>query len=373
MIRITLIAALLPLTCLAADPTRQNAPDDGWGAGTMGGSAATEQHIYRAATRSALLAALAHGANDSKIILVSGTIDMSEGRPYASHADQGARGAIRLRNNTTLIGEGRDAGIVNGHLLVNRVSQVIIRNLSIVNPCDVGPVWDPADGPTGNWNSLFDGIGIFASDHVWIDHNSFTDAPLTDDLLPFENGTIKQCHDGALDITAGSDLITVSYNTFSQHDKNTLIGASDDAVGDAGKLRVTFKGNLYRGVASRAPRVRYGQVHLFNNYHAGTKAPASYRTSHSVGVGTAARIISSNNVFEVGGASACNAIIKEMAHGAPGAFSDQGSLLNGAPLGGCGFGGAPTWVPPYAFEPLPAAQVKAHVLANAGAGRMASD
>jgi hypothetical protein len=68
---------------------------------------------------------------------------MSEGKPYTSTADQSARGAIRLKSNTTLIGDGANSGLVNGHIILSNVSQVIIRNLKIVNPCDVEPVWDP--------------------------------------------------------------------------------------------------------------------------------------------------------------------------------------------------------------------------------------
>jgi pectate lyase len=84
---------------------------------------------------------------------LSGTIDMTEGVPYANSGDQAIRGLIRLPSNTTLIGADGNAGIVNGHIVLSSVSQVIIRNLKIVNPCDVGPVWDPNDGALGNWNA----------------------------------------------------------------------------------------------------------------------------------------------------------------------------------------------------------------------------
>ncbi|HEU5435551.1 MAG TPA: hypothetical protein VFU95_03965, partial [Telluria sp.] len=211
----------------AVDPARQAAPADGWASqagGTVGGSAATEAQIYTVTTRPQLLAAISNGGINSKIIKLSGIIDMSEGQPFASSADQSARGAVRLKSNTTLIGDGSNSGLVNGHIILSGVSQVIIRNLKLVNPCDVAPVWDPNDGSTGNWNSAFDAIGVSGSDHVWIDHVSFTDLPVTDNFLPVENGHVKQCHDGALDITNASDYVTVSYNVFGQHNKNNLIG-----------------------------------------------------------------------------------------------------------------------------------------------------
>ena len=186
-----------------AEPARQTAPADGWASqagGTQGGAAATTDNIYTVGKRSELLAALSNGGDKPKIIKLVGTIDMSEGKPYTSTADQAARGAIRLKSNTTLIGADANAGIVNGTVLVSNISQVIIRNLKIVAPCDVEPVWDPTDGSTGNWNSAYDAIGVSGSHHVWIDHVTLTDVPLTDDFLPIENGKKKQCHDGALDI-----------------------------------------------------------------------------------------------------------------------------------------------------------------------------
>ena len=360
----------------AVDPARQAAPLDGWasqGGGTQGGSAAPAEQIYTVNNRAQLLAAIHNGGTDAKIIKLAGTIDMTEGQPFASSADQAARGAIRLKSNTTLIGGAPNAGIVNGHIIVSNVSQIIIRNLKLVNPCDVGPVWDPSDGSTGNWNSAFDAIGISGSDHVWVDHVSFTDAPVTDDFLPVENGHVKQCHDGALDITNGSDYVTVSYNLFEQHNKNNLVGGSDGATGDEGKLRVTFSNNVFRDVASRAPRVRFGQVHLFNNYYAGAKSHAVYPVSYAVGVGTAAKILSHNNVFDVAGARSCNDVVKDFSGAIAGAFQDSGSRLNGAALGACGVPASAGWTPPYAYSVRPIALVKANALAQSGGGKLTTN
>lgn len=367
------IAAAGSLAADAVDPARQPAPADGWASqagGTVGGSAATTANIYTVSTRPQLLAAISNGGTTSKIIKLVGIVDMTEGQPYSSSADQAARGAIRLKSNTTLIGDGANSGLVNGHILLSNVSQVIIRNLKLVNPCDVGPIWDPTDGSTGNWNAAFDAIGVSGSDHIWVDHNSFTDAPITDNFLAVENGHVKQCHDGALDITNASDFVTVSYNVFGQHDKNNLIGSSDSATTDEGKLRVTFSNNVFRDVTSRSPRVRYGQVHLFNNYYVGSKSAPTYPTTYSVGVGQAAKILSANNVFEVAGAVGCSGVVKDFSGTVAGAFKDTGSLLNGAPLGACGVSNSVAWTPPYAFSPRPLALVKANALAQSGGGKL---
>ncbi|KAK0349315.1 hypothetical protein LTR94_033624, partial [Friedmanniomyces endolithicus] len=138
------------------------------------------------------------------------------------------------------------------------------------------------------------------------------------------------------------DYVTVSYNHFALHAKNTLIGASDRAEGDAGHLRITVSNNLFDFIASRAPRVRFGQVHLFNNYHVGDRKHAAYRHDYSVGVARQARIVSHANVFEVTNARGCTDAVKPFAQGPDaGSFSDTGSLLNGAPLAGCGVDAAP--------------------------------
>ncbi|BDT61176.1 hypothetical protein MasN3_46700 [Massilia varians] len=346
---------------------RQHAPFDGWAAqegGTRGGALASPAHVYTVRDRAQLLAALGATA-PARIVRVAASIDMSEGRPFRSTADQAQRGIVRIPSHTTLIGVTPGAGFVHGSLVVANVEQVVIRNLAIRNPCDVGPVWDPHDGSKGNWNSQFDGISVSGSHHVWIDHNSFTDAPQTDDRQPVENGKIKQCHDGAVDITRGSDFVSVTYNHFAEHEKNMLIGAGDGATADAGKLRVTLKGNLFEHVAERAPRVRYGQVHLLNNYYVGDRQRPAYRHGYSVGAAHAARIISDANAFDVAGATSCRQIVRDPAS-SPGLFADSGSLLNGKPLSECPFGADARWRVPYRYTALPASEVARHVREQAG-------
>ena len=38
-----------------------------------------------------------------------------------------------------------------------------------------------AMGATGSWNAAYDAISIQGAERVWIDRNTITDAPLTDD------------------------------------------------------------------------------------------------------------------------------------------------------------------------------------------------
>lgn len=356
------------------------APVTGWAGqngGTTGGAAAPSSAVYLVNSASQMLAALNAQGDNPKIIKLYGTIDMTSsdnGGPFTSHDDQKLRNRIKLGSNTTLIGMGSDTRLVNASISITGVHNVILRNLNIVNPCDVTPVWDKNDGPTGNWNSEFDSVTISGSKNVWVDHNVFSDAPLTDDMLPIENGKIKQCHDGSLDVKNGSDFVTVSNNRFELHQKNNLIGSSDSTTSDNGHLTVTFNNNHFLNVAERSPRVRFGMVHVYNNYFEGSRTHAVYPHHYSIGVAYLAKIISQNNAFDIAGATSCTNILTNPGSSSKtGAITDTGSLLNGAALdvaGKCSFSSSVGWSLPYTVQLLPAGDVKQSVLTNAGTGKL---
>jgi pectate lyase len=103
-------------------------------------------------------------------------------------------------------------------------------------------------------------------------------------------------HDGHLDVTNESDLVTISYNQFVDHDKTMLIGSSDGATGDRNKLRVTLHHNLFENVGQRVPRVRFGQVHAYNNLY---RIDAGSNYGYSWGVGIESQLYAENNAFEI--------------------------------------------------------------------------
>ncbi|MYM81878.1 pectate lyase [Duganella sp. FT50W] len=373
-------AAASVQTASAADASVESAPSTGWAGqngGTTGGAAAASTAIYKINSASQLLAAVKAQGDKPKIIKLYGTVDMAaadNGGAFSSAADESQRIQVKLGSNTTLIGMGSDTKLVNANLVLNGVQNVIIRNLNIVNPCSINPVWDPNDGSAGNWNSEYDGITVLNSKNVWIDHNAFTDAPKTDDKLPTQNGKLKQCHDGALDVKNGSDYITISNNRFELHEKNNLIGSSDSKTTDEGHLTVTFNNNHFLNVAERAPRVRFGKVHIYNNYFEGSRSHPVYRHQYSIGVAYKAKIISQNNAFDIVGASKCADIMTNPGSSSKtGAATDSGSLLNGAALtagGACSFSTSVGWTVPYSATLLNASAVKQSVLNNAGTGKL---
>jgi pectate lyase len=377
-------------TTTAADASTATA-DLGWATqfgGTTGGSQAAAPQIYTVSTKAELVKALdgtdpATGKTNKtapKIIKWVGTIDMTEGTPFTNHSDQATRAEIKVRANTTIIGVGSTAYLPNGFFKLSSVDNVIIRNIKISNPCDLEPKWDSGDG-AGNYNSELDGMTVDHSTHVWIDHMWFTDAPYTDDMEPLgntdKNGVVKhvQCHDGSLDIKKASDYVTVSNTIFAQHDKNTLVGSSDSNTDDEGHQTISFIGNLYDNIGQRAPRVRFGMVHVAGSYFTGSKTDAAYPHLYSIGTGLNSKIISENNVFEITGAKAgaCTDIVRNPNTDNPeGNFTDTGSLINGVALTGCTAPTAVGWSLPsgYPYPKVPASQVKASVLANAGIGKI---
>jgi len=75
-----------------------------------------------------------------------------------------------------------------------------------------------------------------------------------------------------------------------------LIGSSDSPKPpDTGKLRVTIHHNLFDGLGQRTPRVRFGKVHIYNNYYKIISNPAYV---YSWGVGIESKIYAENNYFK---------------------------------------------------------------------------
>lgn len=324
---------------------RQVLPDgDGWGsagAGTTGGAEAASEHVYDVESRAELLAAFEDAGDAPKIIRVHGVIDGNEGpdgvpqscdayaagtgydfeayleeyapetwgwdeEPYGALEDARDAAAgnqqawIRwdIPSNTTLVGADSEAGITGAALRINEQENVIIRNLTISDSRDCFPAWDPTDGDLGNWNSEYDLLQIInGSENVWLDHNTFTDAPNFDDELPEYFGRTYQTHDGAVDVTNGSTYVTMSYNRFEDHDKLMLIGSTDSpGRGDPGKLKVTIHHNVFKDIGQRAPRARYGQVDVYNNHFIATDG-AHVPYSYLFGVGAESHLHASHNAI----------------------------------------------------------------------------
>ena len=315
---------------------------DGWasvGTGTTGGAAAARKSVVTVRTREQLAQAVA--GDEPKIVFVAGRIDANtdasgrrltceddarsgytlekylqtydpevwgredepsgpvEDARRASQQAQAERITIRIGSNTTLIGRP-GAEITGANLRVDQTSNVILRGLTVTDAYDCFPAWDPTDGETGNWNSEYDTLSLTGASHVWIDHNDFSDGDNLDSTQPTYFDRPYQVHDGLIDITNGSDLVTVSYNRLHDHDKTMLIGSSDSRITDRGKLRVTVHHNKFRNLGQRVPRVRFGQVDVYNNHYV-QRADAPVEYVYSWGIGVESHLVAERNAFTLPG------------------------------------------------------------------------
>jgi Pectate lyase len=315
------VNAIIPLAnCLAPGWASQNG-------GTTGGGTAVETTVINYAQLKSAI------ENTSvKVIKVTGTITITA---RLSLQDQngktiyGTSGAKLVSTNQTKDG----SGIIN----IKRCNNIIVRNLIFEGP----GAYD-----TDGWdNAILDDCR-----NVWIDHCEFRDGV-----------------DGNFDIKNKSDYVTVSYTKFhylkapkpggsggtDDHRFSNLIGSSDGATADAGKLNVTFVRCWWApGCRERMPRVRYGKIHILNSYF------NSSVSNKCIAAGIQANILVERNVFEN---------VKEpinLMSGFTAVTQTGNSFIN---VTGNTSGSGTAFTTPYSINKLNVADVKADIVAKAGA------
>jgi len=158
---------------------------------------------------------------------------------------------LMISSDKTIDGRGANIHIVGGAgLTLQFIKNVIIHNIRIhdIVAGNGGLIRDSVDHYGFRTQSDGDGISIFGSSNIWIDHVS-----------------MSNCQDGIIDAIMGSTSITISNCHFTKHNEVMLFGASD-SYSDDSIMQVTVAFNHFgRGLVQRMPRCRYGFFHVVNN------------------------------------------------------------------------------------------------------------
>jgi pectate lyase len=246
---------------------------------------------------------------------------------------------VRVRSDKSILGIGPDARLLGVGLQIGwnsefgQIGNVVIRNIT----------FEKAHAP-------IDGVFVsYGARNVWIDHCSF--------LSDRDHGV--DFYDGLVDITNGADFVTVSWSRFSNHYKTSLVGAGDNTADlDAGHLTITYHHNSFINSGGRNPSVRFGLVHVFNNY---------YRDLDDYGIASRmnAEVVIENNWFEnVNRPIRADTSLSPVAGLVRG--TDTNVYVNSA--GNSITGPEATWVPPYVYAPDPVSIVPDTVTRWAGVG-----
>lgn len=234
----------------------------GYGEGTTGGEGATAANIHHFDNgdkfREWLGVREKKKSKEPAIVWLSGTFTKENGRAAGSPWFD-----IKDTENISIYGTN-GFKMQNVGFFLARAENIIIRNIYIVMP--------KADNGA-------DGLSMQKSNRVWVDHCSFESVVST---LDYE--------DGSCDVTHGTTNVTISWNHFMRTQKTSLVGHSDSETGDVA-ITATFHHNFFDQSSSRHPRVRYGTVHVYNNFF---NAVSTYGVGSAMG----AKVLVEANNFD---------------------------------------------------------------------------
>ncbi|GGV43959.1 pectate lyase [Kitasatospora herbaricolor] len=213
--------------------------------GTTGGAGG---QTVRATTGTAIHAALCGRASASTpiVIEVEGTINHANTDKVSGASCNTAAGVIELKqiSNVTIVGVGSGAVFDQLGIHIRQSSNIIIQNVTVRNVKKSG-------SPTSNGG---DAIGMETDvRNVWVDHASLE-----------ASGGESAGFDGLFDMKDNTQYVTLSYSTLRNSGRGGLIGSSETELSNS---FITFHHNLYENIDSRAPLLRGGTAHIYNNYY----------------------------------------------------------------------------------------------------------
>ncbi|KAK4779945.1 hypothetical protein SAY87_016051 [Trapa incisa] len=181
-----------------------------------------------------------------------------------------------MTSDKTIDGRGANVLISGGAgLTLQFIRNVIIHGIRIHNIVKGtgGMIRDSVDHVGMRTFSDGDGISIYGSSHIWVDHVS-----------------MSRCYDGLIDAIVGSTAITISNSHFTHHNEVMLFGASDGSIIDE-KMQITVAFNHFgQKLQQRMPRCRHGFFHIVNNDY-------THWVDYAIGGSQNPTIISQGNRF----------------------------------------------------------------------------
>ncbi|MEU0614910.1 polysaccharide lyase family 1 protein [Streptomyces albogriseolus] len=213
--------------------------------GTTGGAGG---QTVRATTGTAIHQALCSRASSSTpiTIQVEGTINHGNTAKVSGSSCNTAAGVIELKqiSNVTIVGVGNGAVFDQLGIHIRESRNIIIQNVTVRNVKKSG-------SPTSNGG---DAIGMESGvRNVWVDHVTLE-----------ASGGESEGYDGLFDMKDNTQYVTLSYSVLRNSGRGGLIGSSES---DTSNGYVTFHHNLYENIDSRAPLLRGGIAHMYNNHY----------------------------------------------------------------------------------------------------------
>lgn len=323
----------------------------GYGANTTGGGSAIPVNV---ATMEAMQAAIDNYAGSGGLVLnYTGSFNYASITDVCTQWKLPAK-TVQIKNKRDITIKGANGSSANfGVRVVGNAHNVIIRNMTI----GLLPGGEDADSISLEGNSSGQ------PSNIWVDHNTIF-ASLT--KCP---GAGDASFDGGIDMKKGVNHVTVSYNYIHDYQKVALNGYSDSDTQNAA-ARTTYHHNRFENVESRLPLQRRGLSHIYNNYFNNV-----FTSGINVRMGGVALIEA--NYFEN---------IKNPVTSRDSSEIGYWDLINNYVGSGITwtvpestskpYANATTWISSktypeplgYLYTAIPAAQVKAKVIATAGAG-----
>lgn len=171
------------------------------------------------------------GGQGGPMVWASGPRELAELLATPGRRTVRATGAMNLRGELLVTSdktlEGRNLVLTGEGIRIYQAGNVIVRNVT-VRDCRE------------------DAIAVRESRDIWLDGLD-----------------LSACGDGLIDITRGSQEVTVSNAHLHDHAKGSLIGEVDHLEGGL-STNVTFWRVWFDGVRYRHPKLRWGYVHMAN-------------------------------------------------------------------------------------------------------------